>query len=517
MGRKRGHNSHPRLASRSRVSYTHQMTQDEIIAALQTENAAAALTAGVAHANELAPQIYAMADKFCAGIHLLPRDNKLLFNGLHVLAAAKHPGLCDYLLGIARQDPSQLDQLFPDHVTISLARLLLSVWDREPVHLFELIEHADMAPEASWAFYEVLARLTFDGHMPRDEATAFLVRIEQDNLFDDGDLNWWGWELAVAKLGLVELEPALRRVWSKPIYEQHSEADHAEMLDTLRLAATNPTDARPFDEAHMRAINDPVEAVAWVERRAAMTDTWGAEHADGSVADTDAAKAVRLTDDEEDWLAGFLASPQVPDSTTSLEMLDGLFTALVIGPRLVLPSRYMSAIWGEHEGDKAEPDWDSSEQAEYVFSLLTKHWNAIAARRQANAEHRPIIDNFSMAMTGEEWALGFMTGVDMQEDAWDPLFDDPHADQLLLPILALCGDIPDEMQEQLTDEMCEAILDQLPAALQMIAAYWHAPNQSFPRHNPVRSTKVGRNEPCPCGSGKKFKKCCGSETPPMVH
>ncbi len=21
--------------------------------------------------------------------------------------------------------------------------------------------------------------------------------------------------------------------------------------------------------------------------------------------------------------------------------------------------------------------------------------------------------------------------------------------------------------------------------------------------------KVGRNDPCPCGSGKKFKKCCG--------
>lgn len=25
----------------------------------------------------------------------------------------------------------------------------------------------------------------------------------------------------------------------------------------------------------------------------------------------------------------------------------------------------------------------------------------------------------------------------------------------------------------------------------------------------VKSEKVGRNEPCPCGSGKKFKKCCG--------
>ena len=26
---------------------------------------------------------------------------------------------------------------------------------------------------------------------------------------------------------------------------------------------------------------------------------------------------------------------------------------------------------------------------------------------------------------------------------------------------------------------------------------------------PVTSTKVGRNDPCPCGSGKKYKKCCG--------
>jgi len=27
---------------------------------------------------------------------------------------------------------------------------------------------------------------------------------------------------------------------------------------------------------------------------------------------------------------------------------------------------------------------------------------------------------------------------------------------------------------------------------------------------PAASTKVGRNDPCPCGSGRKYKKCCGS-------
>ena len=26
---------------------------------------------------------------------------------------------------------------------------------------------------------------------------------------------------------------------------------------------------------------------------------------------------------------------------------------------------------------------------------------------------------------------------------------------------------------------------------------------------PLQSTKIGRNSPCPCGSGKKYKKCCG--------
>mgnify|MGYP002018700702 CR=1 FL=1 len=31
-----------------------------------------------------------------------------------------------------------------------------------------------------------------------------------------------------------------------------------------------------------------------------------------------------------------------------------------------------------------------------------------------------------------------------------------------------------------------------------------------PKREPVRSVKVGRNEPCPCGSGKKYKKCCGA-------
>lgn len=35
-----------------------------------------------------------------------------------------------------------------------------------------------------------------------------------------------------------------------------------------------------------------------------------------------------------------------------------------------------------------------------------------------------------------------------------------------------------------------------------------------PKSPPVAVKRVGRNEPCPCGSGKKHKKCCGGPTPP---
>ena len=34
--------------------------------------------------------------------------------------------------------------------------------------------------------------------------------------------------------------------------------------------------------------------------------------------------------------------------------------------------------------------------------------------------------------------------------------------------------------------------------------------QVNPKGTPVQVSKVGRNDPCPCGSGQKYKKCCGA-------
>jgi uncharacterized protein len=506
------------LASDPLVHYFEIMTLDEITKALRSTDAVpkAALSAGVSYANELAPLIYAMAEKFDRGIYLVPADRELLFYGLHILAAARHPGLCDQLVTIARQSCEELDVLFSAHTPASLTRLLLSVWDRGADGVFHLIEHGDIAHQAKWALYDVLARLTFDAEIPRERTLAFLTRIERDNLIEPGDLVWWGWEQAVVKLGLAELEPALRRVWSKPIYEQHSEAEQKASLDALHHAARDPSDPKPFEAENIRLIDDPVEAVAWVERQAAMIANWADEDAreHGPDDDIDATKAIRLTDEELGWLAGFLECRQVPESTMSLEMLDGFFTALIIGPEEVPSSEYEPVIWSDHG---AGPNWDSPKQAEYVFELFKRHWNAIAARKTGCAKHRPVVDNFPATWLGEEWADGFMVGVDLRSDAWDQLFDDSRADHVTLPILSLTSDISGDTRSRITPKRREEIVEHLPATLQMIASYWRGPDSSLVWRKPIHSIKVGRNEPCPCGSGKKYKKCCGSTPPPLMH
>jgi len=49
------------------------------------------------------------------------------------------------------------------------------------------------------------------------------------------------------------------------------------------------------------------------------------------------------------------------------------------------------------------------------------------------------------------------------------------------------------------------------ARFQRVEGAWYYVDGDFVSPETVKhaSPKVGRNDPCPCGSGKKFKKCCG--------
>ena len=114
---------------------------------------------------------------------------------------------------------------------------------------------------------------------------------------------------------------------------------------------------------------------------------------------------------------------------------------------------------------------------------------------------------------------------------WTRLFSD---DQEGLPVtIALAaGEIdPEWPKEPLTKEKGEELLQSMFAGAARAYRYFEADRKSFAESGGYDASfeegypetyvrperKVGRNEPCPCGSGKKFKKCCGSATIGPLH
>jgi uncharacterized protein len=378
--------------------------------------------------------------------------------------------------------------------------------------------------------FEAVARLTLDGRIPRDQTAAFLERFERDHIAGDEDMSWLSWEDAVIRLGLTHLEPALRRVWARGLPDTfEGERDEASALARLAHAAANPSDPKEFDESLVRPIDDAVEGLAWVNERTALMETFLAEHegefAGGTTADAGDLDLEALldegelpggmTDPELTWLDGFLGSRQVPETTMSLEMLDGYLTALVIGPDRVGPAEYFGRIWGP-DGE-AGPVWDSDEQAAHFAQLVGKLAAGIAEMAESGDPIDPLLLEVDDEASGADWAQGFEEGMGLRAKSWEPLFRNPTGARLGMAIVSLTGQSDEHFETEMTPEIRAEVLEELPVMLQTIATFWREGASALPGHRPARSVKVGRNETCPCGSGKKYKKCCGSAGSDTIH
>ena len=151
------------------------MMLEEITLALRSADppSADALRAGVAKSDQLAPIIFGLVDKLCDGVFLLPEENALLRCGLPVLGASRHPGLYTYVLKLTFLEQEELEPVFPLHISESLTRLLLSVWDKDVDALFAAIENDEIISEVRWAWLDVLARGVFDGVIPRNARSSY--------------------------------------------------------------------------------------------------------------------------------------------------------------------------------------------------------------------------------------------------------------------------------------------------------------------------------------------------------
>lgn len=224
-----------------------------------------------------------------------------------------------------------------------------------------------------------------------------------------------------------------------------------------------------------------------------------------------------LTDPELDRLNDFLRQCK-GGKAMNLEELDGFFAALIAGPDMVMPSEYYPHIFGGTLEETCA--FDSLDQVNAILGLLSRHWNTIAGTLYADDAYLPLVleDDKGVARAND-WAHGFMRGVELRREEWADLINSDDHGGSILPMMMLEHEHdpdPDMRPNPIGPEQREEIILHMATGLLQICRHYLSQRQSsIPRRTSSSTVrretgKVGRNDPCPCGSGKKYKKCHGT-------
>jgi uncharacterized protein len=240
----------------------------------------------------------------------------------------------------------------------------------------------------------------------------------------------------------------------------------------------------------------------------------------------DALLARPLSEEEIEQLDDFLMGDAAPDDAMDVSMMNGFLTALSSGPNLMMPSSMLRWIWDAEHGE-ASPLFTNTEESVSIVSLIIRHWNDVNnTLNNALDQYEPLI--FERESGGrvlpiiDEWCLGYYKGIAVDRVAWEPLMAQ-HPEWFTAITLYGTENGWDELKRRQDSlEQHEAFADSLATSVRNIHRYWVEQRRLqiargdrprlIGRSEPEplrRAPKIGRNDPCPCGSGKKYKRCHG--------
>ncbi len=279
---------------------------------------------------------------------------------------------------------------------------------------------------------------------------------------------------ALLIMHLVDLEA--RELWDNivPLFERGwvdsslLDREDAEIEFGLRTERTTPRQSFAVDQPLPKPEGDDAEPMAILEY---FLDKYG----------------------EDDALA------------TSTE-LDGFFAALACAPETLLPSRWLPALWG---GEDLMPDWETEEDIREFHDVLMSEYNLVM---QDFIEHAysPLFYAFEEGAPKwiflEEWAFGFYRAVSLFSPM--PVEDIAVFEQHTAGLRQIASRDGMEQLVKLGDQKIATLQEEIEAGLNALYQYFFQ-KRIASAHTPLTAgPRIGRNDLCPCGSGKKFKQCC---------
>ncbi len=151
-------------------------------------------------------------------------------------------------------------------------------------------------------------------------------------------------------------------------------------------------------------------------------------------------------------LDSFLMSDRAPSESMMLSDLDGFLTGIAVGPELVLPSEWLPLIWGGEA-----PEFADEAEAKAILGTIMGRYNEVLRQVRDDAFEPVFWADRDGTLIAADWAEGFLQAIMLRADAWRRLLKSKRDGLLLLPILALCGDVngnsllgltPDQVIEQ---------------------------------------------------------------------
>jgi uncharacterized protein len=214
-----------------------------------------------------------------------------------------------------------------------------------------------------------------------------------------------------------------------------------------------------------------------------------------------------LTDAELDELAELLATAPAPLEPLDVPALDGYLAGVIVQPSLVPPDEWLPPVFDAER--RALPDGADAAWLARTRALIERRHQAINAAISedgffdpviVDAEQLPPASEYDAVQSPSARALQpWLAGFDWALECFPEL--EQQADESVAAALARIDDpnVPEDIDAAIR-RLVDATVDLWDATAPQRYAV-----TTIRRDTP----KVGRNDPCPCGSGKKFKACHG--------